>query len=147
MTTNLINHYTYDTPKSLRATKAFFYTFVIFSPNTRMNDFIRYLKNAYAELHKVSFPTRRQAIHSAIVVLIFTGLLSLAIAIVDAVFDFGVLSVGNIIDDGSITPTDLPEVNTGNTMNQTGAVQDLQNQIDMENIDIQTTPANENQGQ
>lgn len=62
-----------------------------------MKSLIQYIKQSINELHKVTFPTKKESVHSSIVVLIFTGLMALAIAFVDAVFDIGVVGLSELI--------------------------------------------------
>ncbi|MEA3304944.1 MAG: preprotein translocase subunit SecE [Patescibacteria group bacterium] len=62
-----------------------------------MKSLIQYIKQSINELHKVTFPTKKESVHSSVVVLIFTGLMALAIALVDAVFDIGVVGLSELI--------------------------------------------------
>lgn len=54
-----------------------------------MKKFLNYLKEARAELAKVNWPTRQQAMRLTVVVVIFTVAVSMFIGSLDYVFSLG----------------------------------------------------------
>lgn len=50
---------------------------------------LKYFKESLAELHRVTWPTKRTAIRSTIIVLVFTLIVSTLIALVDYGFTVG----------------------------------------------------------
>jgi preprotein translocase subunit SecE len=55
----------------------------------RENAILRYLRETYFELKKVSWPTRPEAINLTIIVVLVTTILSIALAILDWLFSTG----------------------------------------------------------
>jgi len=52
----------------------------------RANPVVRYFRETLAELHKVNWPTRKQATQLTIIVLIVVGLMSALLGLLDFVF-------------------------------------------------------------
>ncbi|MCF7918215.1 preprotein translocase subunit SecE [Candidatus Gracilibacteria bacterium] len=55
----------------------------------------KFFKNQIAELHAVTWPTRRQAVHSMIIVLVIMLLTGVLLGVLDYIFNTGVLYLLN----------------------------------------------------
>lgn len=84
---------------------------------------VNYIRDSISELHKVSWPTRRQAVRIAVIVLGVT----FATALVLGFFDAGLTWINNRLFDFAATHKLTPEVTTNNT-------------VTSEPITVETTP-------
>lgn len=84
----------------------FAYLFFLYS--CYMAPLIQYIKQSVNELHKVSFPSRKEATHVAIVSLVFTASLACLVALIDAGFDASVLGVSNYLEEKGYRAASTP---------------------------------------
>jgi preprotein translocase SecE subunit len=58
---------------------------------------MKYIKDRVSELHNITWPTRKQAIHSMILVLVIMLLTGLFLGIVDNIFSLGTNWIFSIV--------------------------------------------------